>query len=39
MNLDEKIIDIKDLRYEDSGEDDKKSIALDGISFSVNKGE
>ena len=39
MNLDEKIIDIKDLRYEYSGEDGKKSIALDGVSFSVNKGE
>ena len=37
--MSEKIIDIKDLRYEYSGEDDKKSIALDGISFSVNKGE
>ena len=39
MNLDEKIIDIKDLRYEYSGEDGKKSTALDGVSFSVNKGE
>ena len=39
MNLNEKIIDIKDLRYEYSGEDGKKSTALDGVSFSVNKGE
>ena len=37
--MDEKIIDIKDLRYEYSGEDGKKSTALDGVSFSVNKGE
>ena len=37
--MNEKIIDIKDLRYEYTGEDDKKSIALDGVSFSVNKGE
>ena len=39
MILNEKIIDIKDLRYEYTGENDKKSIALDGVSFSVNKGE
>ena len=37
--MNEKIIDIKDLRYEYTGEDDKKSIALDGVSFSVNKWE
>ena len=37
--MNEKIIDIKDLRYEYSGEDGKNSTALDGVSFSVNKGE
>lgn len=37
--MNEKIIDIKNLRYEYLSDDNKKSIGLDGISFSVNKGE
>lgn len=37
--MNEKIIDIKNLIYEYLSDDNKKSIGLDGISFSVNKGE
>lgn len=37
--MNEKIIDIKNLRYEYLSDDNKKSIGLDEISFSVNKGE